>query len=572
MNQEIIRIEFDAAGHPEEAALILATEGELSEQDAGQIEAHTRGCRLCQTRLAEVEQGFTVYDEYRKTVLLPELQPYPQSFREFPRRLRELSNNRALERGVWKRTRDFWRSLLRGGVAIRWVSVTAAVMAVVFLVTQTLLNPVRVSAAELLERAAASQNPSAAQTAGGRPKKARQRVRISNGGTAVVRDFQWTVGSSIPNSRWQEEADPGKWNAPLTAEGFSEWRNSVGQKNDQVKRIGGELALDTTASGTTIREAWIVVRSSDFHPIEQHIRFSDDRSLDFAELSFDVTDDQAAAGPVRDGQYVAAQQPTNRTQPPVQLAVDSNEAELEIRYVMFQNQWDLGEDLEIARVGSNVSVHGVASSQDRAQAMREALRKIAGVRLDVSSPPLGQVGTPPDVGSRTASKNPAPLLKDTLEKIFTVAEQRRDFVDRCLASSDDALAQASALAKLAERYDPASETALTSDSQAKLHEMLRIHVERLRVADAELEPLIKVLPASATDKVAAGTRTWRDTMQILFTQVREQDLLVTALVGGSQNVTVDVTRASGRMKSAHDSIHELLLNAQAQVSVSSVAK
>ncbi len=50
--------------------------------------------------------------------------------------------------------------------------------------------------------------------------------------------------------------------------------------------------LDTTASGNAIREAWIVVRASDFHPTEQHIRFSDDRILDFQELAFDVTDEQ----------------------------------------------------------------------------------------------------------------------------------------------------------------------------------------------------------------------------------------------------------------------------------------
>jgi hypothetical protein len=571
MNQEIIRIEFDSAGHPEEAVLLLAIEGELSEQDAERIEAHTRGCRLCQTRLSEVEQGFAVYDEYRKTVLLPELQPDPDSFREFPKRLSELSEECASGGRGRKRTRDFWRRLLGGGAAVRWVSVTAAVMVVVFLVTQTLLNPVRLSAAEFLERAAAFQNPSVVRPTGGRRKKARQRVRISSGGTAVVRDFQWTVGSSIPNTHWQDETDPGKWNAPLTAEGFSQWRNSAAQKNDQVKRIGERWTLDTTAPGNTIREAWIVVRASDFHPLEQHIRFSDDRSLDFQELAFDVSDDQAVKSQDGETQSAAAQQPVNRTTPPAQPAADPNEAEFEIRYVMFQKEWDLGEDLEIARTGSYVAVSGAASSQERAQAMREALSQIAGVRLDISSPPVGQGGNAPSGRNGTASKNPSPLLKDILEKSLPILEQRRDFVDRCLASSDSALAQAVALAKLAERYNATSEAALRPDSQARLREMLRVHLERLRVADAELEPLTEVLAASATEK-AVRSGAWRDTVQLLLKQVREQDSLVTALVAGSRNVNLDVASASGRMKFAHDSIHDLLLNAQAQVSASSVAK
>ena len=572
MNQEIIRIRLDAAGHPEETILFLAIEGELSEQDADQIEAHTRGCRFCQTRLAEVEQGFSVYDEYRKTVLLPEVQPEPDRFREFPARLRELSEERASAGRGRKGTRDFWSRLLRGGAAVRWVSVTAAVMVVVFLVTQTLLNPVRLSAAELLERAAAFQNQSAVRTAGGRAKKARQRIRISSGGTAVVRDFQWTVGNPIPNARWQDEADPGKWNAPLTAEGFSQWRNSVAQKTDQVKRTGGAWTLDTTASGSTIREAWIVVRASDFHPTEQHIRFSDDRGLDFEELAFDVADDQARKSQTREAQNIAAQQPAGRTPLPVPQAIDLNEVEFEIRYVMFQNEWDLGEDLEIARTGINVALSGAASSQERAQAIRDALGQIVGVRLDVSSPPVSQVGKPPAVGNAPASTNPSPLLKDTLEEILPIPEQRRDFVDRCLASSDNTLAQASALAKLAARYDATSEAALTPDSQAKLREMLRVHLERLRLANEELNPLIQLLTAPAAGRAAAGTGTWRDTVQVLFTQVREQDSLVTALVAGSQNVNLDVRSASGQEKFAHESIGNLLLNAQAQVGASRVAK
>jgi hypothetical protein len=571
MKQEIVRIEFDAAGHPEETVLLLAIEGELSEQDADQIQAHTRGCGLCQRRLAEVEQGFALYDEYRETVLLPELQPDPHRFREFPMRLRELSEEQASEWGVRKRTRDFWTSLLRGGMALRWVSVTAAVMAVVFLVT-TLLSPVRLSAAELLGRAAAFQNPPVVQTTGGRAKKAHQRVRISSGGTTVVRDFQWTVGHAIPNARWQDEADPGKWSAPLTAEGFSRWRNSLAQKNDQIKQMGERWTLDTTAPGNTIREARIVVRANDFHPTEQHIRFSDDRSLDFEELAFEVSDDLAVERPASVTQTIVVQQPASRAEGLIQPTGDPNEAELEIRYLMFQKEWDLGEDLEITRNGSIVSVSGAASSPQRAQAMREALGQIAGVRLEISSPPVTAVGKAPAARSGTASKNPSPLLKGTLENMLPIPEQRRDFVDRCLASSDNALARASALAKLAERYDTISEAALTLDSRGRLREMLRIHLEGLRSANAELEPLINLLAASATEKTAARTRTWRDTLQVLFTQVREQDSAVTALVAGSQNVNLDVTSASGRMKFAHDAIHDLLPTAQAQVNAASVAK
>src|SRR5262249_46337989 len=149
---------------------------------------------------------------------------------EFPGRLKELSEESASASAVRKPTDHFWNWLFRASTPMRWVSLTAAVLVAVLVVTQVLLNPVRLSAAEFLERAAASQNPSVTQKGGGGGKKARQKVRISGGGKSVIREFQWTLGSSIPNSRWQDEVDAEQWNAPLTAEGFSQWRNSLPEK------------------------------------------------------------------------------------------------------------------------------------------------------------------------------------------------------------------------------------------------------------------------------------------------------------------------------------------------------
>src|SRR5262249_27233516 len=131
-----------------------------------------------------------------------------------------------------------------------------------------------------------------------------------------------------------------------------------------------------------------------------------------------------------------------------------------------------GEDLEIARAGNEVAVSGTASSRERAQAMREGLGRIAGIRLEVSSPPTIPVGSPAALQNAPASKNPSPLLKNILEQSLPIPEQRSDFVDRSLSASDIAMAHASALAKLAERYDVIGESVLTPNSQARLREML----------------------------------------------------------------------------------------------------
>src|SRR5262249_16858035 len=156
-----------------------------------------------------------------------------------------------------------------------------------------------------------------------------------------VREFQWTLGSSIPNTDWQHQADPEQWNAPFAAEGFSRWRDSLSAKKDTIKRSGDLWTLDTTASGNFIREAWIVVRGGDFHPTEQHILFADDRRLDFEELAFDVAEDQTAATQALEAQNVRQQPPAIREQQLAQPAIDLNEVEFEIRYAMFQEAWDL---------------------------------------------------------------------------------------------------------------------------------------------------------------------------------------------------------------------------------------
>ena len=48
----------------------------------------------------------------------------------------------------------------------------------------------------------------------------------------------------------------------------------------QSETRGRSWTLDTTPPMVWSKEAWLVVRASDY-PLEQHIHFSDDRHLDF---------------------------------------------------------------------------------------------------------------------------------------------------------------------------------------------------------------------------------------------------------------------------------------------------
>src|ERR1700689_4963665 len=278
-----------------------------------------------------MQSGILAFVEYREKRYLPSLEPPPHDFGGFPGKLGRVAAEGkpdALALRIW---RSIWRFVTSSN-QVKWVSATAAIMVAVIFWTQVLLNPSTVSASEFLARATAAQNPGTqdkdqvSRTA--HRLTAHQRVRITNGQQTVVREFEWTIGSPIPQARWQMKAEPSQWNVPFTADGFAAWRDSVSTRKDKVKRSGDRWTLDTTAADALVKEAWLVVRASDFHPLEQHIRFADDRQLDFEELAFQISTTQRptseSVAPARIAPNSPAKTPDVASEP----TVDLNETEL----------------------------------------------------------------------------------------------------------------------------------------------------------------------------------------------------------------------------------------------------
>ena len=556
MNIETEKNAFSADGHPDENQLLLALERELSLEETAAVEQHLGNCWSCRARSSEIQSGILAFVEYREKRYLPSLEPPPHDFGGFPGKLRRIAAEDkpdGLALRVW---RSIWRFATSSN-QVKWVSATAAIMVLVIFWTQV-VNPSAVSANEFLARATAAQNPST-QEKDQVIRTAHQRVRIANGQQTVVREFEWTVGSPIAQAGWQMKAEPSTWNAPFTASGFAAWRDSVAARKDEVKRSGDRWTLNTTAVGDLVKEAWLVVRASDFHPIEQHIRFADDRLLDFEELSFEIRTPQKRDSESVAQARIAPNAPTETPKVASEPTVDLNETELEVRYAIFANQWDLGEDLLIDRIPGGVAVRGTASSVDRAASMQSILSGLPNVQISIAAPVAVDR---PAASNRSEPRNsvPAsstPLLKDVLGRAFTSPEQRRDFVDRCLAASDTELSHAWALKKLVDRYSEAEERLLKTESQEKLREMLRTHLQQLAAADAGLVPLIELLPSSRGEKPDVPGD-WHAAILALFAQVQQQDSLVASLVVGTQANGQDASGASGSLRSVHRAIGALL--------------
>src|SRR5262249_25674308 len=281
----------------------------------------------------------------------------------------------------------------------------------------------------------------------------------------------------IPHARWEVQVEPSKWIAPLTAEGFAEWRDSASDKKEKVTRSGDRWTLDTTPDSGSILEAWIVVRATDFHPLAQHIRFPDNRQLDFEEMSFEIRAAQTRIGESVMPTPIAKNDPSKVSGVASAPAVDLNETELLLRYTMFTHQWDLGEDLPITRTSDAIVLTGTPSSADRAASMRATLSGLPNVKVLITAPSGGDrlAASNAVPAAKLTQKTIVPLLKDTLDRAFTSPEDRRDFVDRCLGASDNELSHAWALKKLVDRYTEPEQDLLAEESRARLGLMLTTH-------------------------------------------------------------------------------------------------
>lgn len=553
MNQDIRPVSFAADGHPGEDQLLLALERELPNDDAARVEQHLGNCWSCRARSDEMQRGILAFVEYREKRYLPALPTPPQNtggFRDRLRRLKGESDPVGLHASLWRRL----VGLLAWPRQVKWISAVAAAMAFVIFWVYVLIDPRTVSANEFLSRAAVAQNPPTSSERPSQRRVAHQKIRIRNGKQTVIRDFEWNVGSPIQQARWVAQADPTLWDTPLTAEGFANWRESLAGKQDKVRRSGHLLTLATTTDQGRIKQAQITVREDDFHPLEQHLRFKDEQQLEITELSFQITGEaQSQAAGLQTGS------PAKRGAGPVLPPANLDEVELQLRYTLFTNQWDLGEDLSIGRASGRVILSGTVSSPEREKAMQATLSTLPNIQLSIDRPASNaQIARSAGASApRDLSFSSTPLLRDVLANTFSSRDERLAFVDRCLSDSDTALAHAWALKRLVDRYGEAEERQLKPESEAKFREMLRSHLHQLSRASSGLDPLLELLPSSDT-AVPVVPSDWRARIRSLFAVVQRQDRLTASLVVGSETQGQNIATVSAEFLSAHQAISALL--------------
>jgi hypothetical protein len=545
--------------HPDDDTLLLAIEAELTPAKTLEVEQHVNACWTCKARSEEFRRGILAFVEYREKRCLPVLPEPPNEFQNFGNRLSALEMQCAARTLLHRATRAIekcfhsrWRAA--------WMGAAVGVFLAAMVWMWPLANPPLVSATELLIRAEDSQSIRPKSAARSARLVAHQRVRIqsrsSQGRSSTVeRDFEWPVGIATQSTRWEVTAEPLSWNAPLTAAAFANWRNSLPSKQDEVRRSGGLITLETASYAGPVRNARLVVRAADYHPVEEDLRLADSQEVQISEIAFEIREILPAAT-VRNVPSPAAELAPDAPAPIPNEAELSN-IELDVRYQLFQHRWDVGEDLQLSRSVGQVRLAGEASSQALAIEIRAALEGIPNLFLAIQSPEEAVSTLPstpalPAISAEPAPARSKPFVLPLLEKAFPSAEDRRDFINRSLESSDAALSHAWALKRLADRYTESELSLLTAQSQGELLEIVHSHLAELQANNIAVRTLIALMPdVDSAEQQAAHS--WRDVLLSLFEQTQQQDRLITQVLTSSNpdvsgTVVHDLATAHARVE------------------------
>jgi hypothetical protein len=403
-----------------------------------------------------------------------------------------------------------------------------------------------VSAMEILERSAASEQP---LLQGKSNPLVLQRLRIESS--------HRTAGLSLWNAP-QSRKFQANWEAqdgdlhqdlermyaangldlkhPLSAANHAHWRHSLKEHQDSVLQQGELLGVVTTSDAAVrpgeIAEAELWVRRSDWHPVRQSFRVAEaGRTEEYriVETAFHVETLDAENGRVFDTAPLAIDSEPLRihsTAPAIEPAsspaavtapaqTDLIQTEIEALALLHEMDADRQDSAQVERTGDHVVVTAYTSSEDRKLELESHLAAmplvISAIHLlsesPVSGEPISSV-----VESSSASEPPLflrPLVKQTgsLDIANRIVSEQMDLLGRLCIELD-------AVKNLETRFPREMRQSLPPRSLSRLDGLALDHLDAARHVWLELErntaPLLAAIgtPAQVGPHFATSCGEW----------------------------------------------------------------
>jgi hypothetical protein len=551
------------SSHPTDEELLAFLDGELDGRALTRIRSHLDACWSCRGRRDRFNHVIAAFVDARLDESAQREGFPPSASLKLSARLDEI-DARATRPSLWRRM--FWHVR----AALTWRPTPAAIAQacvaalMLALVVVSIGREPSVSAQELLARTVA------AQEARLRPVPqpvVYQRMQVSRragvAGVAGSRETQqtWEIWSDTVHGRYRERvgafapiarraapdaeacgvsqastpihelesilcANGLRSPQPLSARAWSEWRGRVRGASERVRENHASddgpaaLVLHTRLPGDDrpmrIREAELVVRADDWHPLAQRFTVEIDREVitdELRELSFEVVELASVAPAFFDDRTGPSPAPLTPT------ATAAVEAVSEADVIAAEVQaWDAlhrlgalrGEPVEIVRAQASprVEVRGLASNPERKQAIVDAVSAIPLVTASIRTVDEALAARPPRTethagnGSTMVQTGTVPILPLIEAYLHAQREPGFAYADaapphprgsgaQTLATgvaslSRDAMAEAWALERLARFAQGLDASALRPSSRRTLERMAS---ELAAAAAAKLDAL-----------------------------------------------------------------------------------
>jgi hypothetical protein len=519
-----------AMQHPPDDQLLRFADGELPDARAGEIRNHLRACWQCRTELEEIERTIGECVRYRNIVLEDCMPPPPAPWFDIYGRLAGIDES-------WRRRHLARRILESLGAALRnpgrWVPATAVVVLIAFVVEQFRQAP-SVKAAELLHKAvaAADSRPPTPRRIQIRTRAQRLTRVVGNAGSVAKTG---AAAVSVAGLESLFRAAHYSWEDPLSAKSFSEWRDQLADKRDEVTSDGDRYRLKTTTGSGELVEATLELSSQDLRAVEGTLQFRNTERVEISELpdvpvpNPEASKEAAEAAPVLPSSPSKPDQRAGRATTPGE--------ELQVMAALHRLGADLGDPIEVTGSGDHILVTGVGIAPERQQEIRDELKTMPRLTLLFPSPSAEVFGHDESGASSITVRPGGGPGQAELEKQLGGLAAFEQFSDQVLQLTDAFMSRAYALRRLAERFPSDREAQMTPEQRRLLASLCREHAEALlqNVIDVQgrLQPVLAMrVPAGATQGAAASGN-WQDRAEQLAGAARHFETSLVSVLGGA---------------------------------------
>jgi hypothetical protein len=537
---------------PDLADLLLASEGELPRRRQTEVTSHLRLCATCRDQLGNA--GLAIR-EYQDALPGPHATP---TGAEADTRVERLDHFRLRLKQEQRAqsTRDS-RLPVR-----QWLPVAAAVPLLVAAMFFSSRYTSVVRAEELLTRAVAQEQATAAGTV------RRLQIQMKRTGTRFTRDVGAVSAVSIAQTAGDAEltrrldASHLDWRDPLSVRAFRTWHDSLRVKTDSVASLGNDaLALRTETTDGLLRSAELIVRRVDFQPLRATFSFEDLGDVEIVELSRWVSQ-----APLLAARSTA---PVVVAEPAAPDAETLDEAELDVRAALHVAGVDGKPGITVTRTRRAVELRGRVDPNRKTEIAR-VLREAGPVRLLLRpEEPAAETAATGAAAPAVATDPSVEPLKRWLDRTFGPGDRAALFVPALTADADDVQRRTDAFAALAARYPESETLTLAAPAREKLDMLVEAHYRDLVKAVQVLDDRLALFLGTSTRRTPSIVpRPWQVSAaamrahaarldQAIHTLLQEQDLPLPTDIGPGH----DEPAAMSELRRAADALWAQLVSA-----------